>query len=455
AVRWQSLKVVDLAAVGLMLFNEISGNLILSADAGILGVLADPFGFELFVDISRYWTVPEKNNNILAFSGVLMHNRLLWLTIGLLVLWFFGRLTATLTVNDHSVKTSKSETGSKKEKINKTLPDKTIPNQQPLNTAVNHKIDVTSNQNVLLPQLLARIRFEVKQVIFDPAFYILCGTVLIFLMTMMITMPHGMFDNTVWPLTHVMVETSRKALGALSLIVITYYSGEIIWRENHSKIGDIVDSLPVKNVSFWLSKLVAMFVVLLILIVSTVLLLITYQVARGYGNALGYADLGQYAISMFYFTLLPWFMMAVVAFLCQVLSPNKYIGMFLFVLFIIADFALSPLGLGHNLFRFSHSPSWSYSDMNGYGQAIVTHSWYMLYWGALTVVLAVLSYGLWQRGPQQTLKVRIGLLRYQMISLHERWYGAVYWQWFKYLSKYHGKKSFCNGRPIQSNTRQL
>src|SRR5579863_496171 len=50
------------------------------------GIL-DPVGFILFNDITRYWTVVEKNTLLLSWSphvaaGVFLYNRLLWLEIG-------------------------------------------------------------------------------------------------------------------------------------------------------------------------------------------------------------------------------------------------------------------------------------------------------------------------------------------------------------------------------------
>ncbi|MFT4928474.1 MAG: ABC-2 type transport system permease protein, partial [Phenylobacterium sp.] len=89
-------------------------------------------------------------------------------------------------------------------------------------------------------------------------------------------------------------------------------------------------------------------------------------------------------------------------------------GMLAFVLFTASDFMMEPLGLGHNMFRFSHSPALVYSDMNGYGVSLLSHSWYMLYWGALSLALSIIGYGLWQRGPQQGLKVRLFALGYQL-----------------------------------------
>ena len=60
------------------------------------GIL-DPVGFQLFDDVTRYWTVVEKNSLYLTWSstlvnGIFLYNRLLWLAVGFLalaVVWIF------------------------------------------------------------------------------------------------------------------------------------------------------------------------------------------------------------------------------------------------------------------------------------------------------------------------------------------------------------------------------
>src|SRR5437763_203589 len=51
-----------------------------------LGSLLDPFGFAPFARTTRYWTVFEKNNNLLPLDGVFLWNRLLWIGVALVLL---------------------------------------------------------------------------------------------------------------------------------------------------------------------------------------------------------------------------------------------------------------------------------------------------------------------------------------------------------------------------------
>src|SRR5690606_20331036 len=55
-----------------------------------------------------------------------------------------------------------------------------------------------------------------------------------------------------------------------------------------------------------------------------------------------------------------------------------------------------------------------FSDLNQYGPNLVMHSWYMLYWGAISLLLFTLGYGLYHRGPMQSFKQRWNKLGYQL-----------------------------------------
>ena len=165
--------------------------------------------------------------------------------------------------------------------------------------------------------------------------------------------PGGMFGTPNWPLTQIMVDLIVNSTRLFMFIVLAYYSAEIVWRERNSGMGDIVDSLPVNNITFWLSKMVAMTLVVTLLFVFAMAVTVANQLIQGYSNL----EISQYLIRLSYFDLLPLIMTAILAFFLQVISPNKYIGMLLFVLFIISSIVLSNFGFSHKMFQFAESPS--------------------------------------------------------------------------------------------------
>jgi ABC-2 type transport system permease protein len=399
AVRTKSMMAVYLTVVAVFILNTISEAQFMQQDVREIAALLDPFGNRTFLEISRYWTVFEKNNEVITLTGDLLLNRILWLIISGSILVFFGQLTKKMLL---------TPTKSLKKKDQKTSNNEV--------SAINfqdHHIYYKGYANATLQQFLVRVKFEIKQVITTPSFLILCSFML-FVMIAVLLQPKGMFGSTDLPFTQFMVQVIIGSMKVLSIIIITYYSAEVVWRERSSTMGDIIDSMPVSNMTFWLSKMVAVWLVLILLLVFGMAVAIIYQLANGFIQSFEQLQLSQYLVSLFYFTALPVMMLTVLAFLLQIISPNKYLGMFLFILFYISSFVMEPLGLGHNMFNFSKSPVMNYSDLNGYGWSIVTQNWYMLYWGALTLVMSIVGFALWQRGNAVSLKKRFKNIGYQI-----------------------------------------
>ena len=94
AALTRKIFVVYLQGVALFMFYII-GLTVFSATRSLehfwSGIL-DPIGFILFDNVTRYWTVIEKNTLLLPWDftgnspGVFLYNRLLWIGVGLLSL---------------------------------------------------------------------------------------------------------------------------------------------------------------------------------------------------------------------------------------------------------------------------------------------------------------------------------------------------------------------------------
>jgi ABC-2 type transport system permease protein len=398
AIKFRSIMSVYLTVIVVIVVYEISDFLVLSPETRQLAALIDPFAGRTYAAITAYWTNAEKNTEVLSLTGVLLENRLIWLAVGISSLIAFGHLFKPLTL-DNTKRSLRKPAKSKKSVKEQAIPE----------ALKNNNISYKGLDKPDWKQFFALTKFEVKQVIFDRAFIFISLISLSFLIIVSV-IPKGAYGNLMWPTTQVMVSLISKTMSLMTLIVITFYSAEIVWRERQIGIGDIIDSSPVKNISFWMAKLVALCSVILLILGLSMLTTLALQNSVDYTNF----EITQYLISLFYFSALPWMMMAILAFFLQVISDNKYTGMFIFVIFIVSDLVMTKFGLGFNMLRFSHSPIMQYSDMSGYGQSIISHHWYMIYWGALSLILAVIGYGLWQRGPVENLKTRLNKLFYQI-----------------------------------------
>lgn len=402
AIKFRSMMAVYLSAVGLFILYSISGQLLNEPEYRTLAALLDPFALNTFGEVTRYWTMFDKNNSQIELTGILLENRLLWLAASVVIMALFGGFRSKVRLS-HAKSKKQSKKALKKAALQLALQTEKIPQ------LLNNNIGTKSAGLQTAAHLRMRILFEIKQVIFSAPFLVL-SVLTIFMLVAPLIDPQGMFGTPNWPLTQNMVSLIANSTGLLMMIVLAYYSAEIVWRERNSGMGDIVDSMPVNNITFWLSKIIAISLVLLLLYVFGTVVTVINQLLQGHHNI----ELSQYVVRLGYVNLLPLVFTAVLAFLLQVISPNKYIGMLLFVLFIISSITLSSFGFSHNMFQFGGAPQVLYSDINGYGNFLESHHWYMLYWGGLTLVFACLTFALWHRGPAQKLKTRFTKVGYYL-----------------------------------------
>ena len=390
AVRFRSLMPLYLIAVVLLVLYMVSGSFASLPEYRNLAALMDPFGLRTFADVTRYWTIQEKNTQLVALTGVLLQNRSLWLLVALGLLAASGlfRLPSLQARDVKKPKRAKAD----------AAPQMAI-------TQLQQKSNAAGN----ISALWARTRFEMRQVLWTAPFFILA---LISLAQLIGPLFADMewYGTSNWPVTQIMVEHISGALSLLLIIVIVYYSAEVVWRERNSGMGDIIDTMPVHNLTFWLAKLLAVGAVMVLLFVLGMLCTMAYQGLKGITDV----ELSQYVIRLGFQTWLPMLLTVVLAFFLQVISPNKFVGMGLFVGYYLLSLVLANWGFGHSLFNFASSPGVGFSDLNQYGPNLLSHSVYMLYWGAISLVLFTLGYGLYHRGPMQSLKHRLNKLGYHL-----------------------------------------
>lgn len=389
AVRFRSLMPLYLIALVLVVLYLVSGTFASLPEYRTVAALMDPFGLRTFADVTRYWTIQEKNSQLVELAGVLLQNRLLWLAIAVALLAMSGLF-----------RLPKLQTRDSKK------PKAVLTKMQPV--AISRLQQKASNFGGV-SALWCRIKFEMRQVLWTAPFFILIVISLTQLIGPMFA-DLGWYGTSDWPVTQSMVMYIIEAMSLLIIIVTVYYSAEVVWRERNSGMGDIIDSMPVANVTFWIAKLLAVAAVLLLLMLLGMVCTIGYQLLKGVADV----ELSQYLIRLGYQYWLPMLLTVVLAFFLQVLSPNKFIGMGLFVGYYLLSLVLANWGLGHSLINFANSPNVGFSDLNQYGPNLVTHSWYMLYWGAISLLLFTLGYGLYHRGPLQSLKQRWRKLGYQL-----------------------------------------
>lgn len=389
AFRFRSMMALYLVAVVLLVLYILAGNFARLPEYRQLAALLDPFALRTYADLSRYWTIIEKNTALVSLSGVLLQNRLLWLAVAAVLLAMAG-LFKLPQLSRHREK----KPGGK---------------HRPPPLVLLKTLEQKAAEFPALPMFLTRMKFEFKQVVLTAPFFIL-GVLTVLNLIVPMFGDFGWYGTSNWPVTQTMVGNITGATGLIMVVVTVYYCAEVVWRERSSGMGDIIDSLPVPNLVFWLAKFVAVCLVMVLLYMFAIATTVVFQLSRGIEDL----ELAQYLLRLGYFTLLPFMLSVVLAFFLQVISPNKYVGMGLFVGYYLLSLVLASWGYGHSLYNFAMSPSIGYSDLNGYGWSLFTHSWYMVYWAAISAVLFIIGYGLYHRGPLQKLRVRLRQLPYQL-----------------------------------------
>ena len=94
----------------------------------------------------------------------------------------------------------------------------------------------------------------------------------------------GEYGVSVYPFTNQLIDLIVDPLSIFSLILIVFYSSEIIWKERSLNFNLILDATPTKNWVFFLSKFSALLLLPIILITSGILMSMLFQVSLNYSN---------------------------------------------------------------------------------------------------------------------------------------------------------------------------
>jgi hypothetical protein len=90
----------------------------------------------------------------------------------------------------------------------------------------------------------------------------------------------------------------RVILGAFTLflfLVLTFYSGDMVWRERNLRMSEMFDALPVRDWVHWASKLCALAGVLAAMLAGVLVTSVAVQAFRGFTHF----ELGLYFQGLF------------------------------------------------------------------------------------------------------------------------------------------------------------
>jgi aminopeptidase N len=203
--------------------------------------------------------------------------------------------------------------------------------------------------------------------------------------------------------TRILLFPLLGSFGLIPIIIAIYYSGELVWRERERKTHEIIDATPVPDWAFVAPKTLAISLVLISTLLISVVAAVLSQVFHGYFNF----ELEKYLVWYVLPQALDFILVAVLAVFLQTISPHKFIGWALMVIYIVSTITFTNLGFEHKLYNYGATTDTPFSDMNGLGKFWIGAWWLRAYWTAFALVLLVLAYGLWRRGTESRLLPRL------------------------------------------------
>ena len=258
-------------------------------------------------------------------------------------------------------------------------------------------------------QLRARTRLELVQGFRSPAYIVLLALGLFNAMAALTDLGE-IFGTPVMPVTRIVIQLMLGSFTIIPIIIAIYYGGELVWRERDRKTHEIIDASAVPDWAFAVPKTLAVALVLLSTLLISVIGGMIMQLVHGYTHF----EIGKYLLWYVLPNAVDFTLLAILAVFLQALSPHKFVGWGLMVVYIISKVVFARLGLGDDLYNYGGGPNVPMSDMNGLGQFWIGDWWFRAYWAAFAIFLLVLTHALWRRGTETRLMPRLRRLPHRL-----------------------------------------
>jgi hypothetical protein len=370
----------------------LSAQLLQDIENKRIAALVDPFGLRAVSLDTRYWSVAEKNTQLVPFfEGLVAGNRLLWLGAAALV---FALVYWRFRFAHHAPQLRRRRRAATQERhAAAAQPRLQVP-----------AVDRDYGRRAWWMQWTSTVRREFWGIVRNVYFAALVLAGLAFVV-FSATQLGKIYGTTTYPVTYQVLELLSGTFALFLLIIITFYAGELVWRERELRANQIHDALPIPTWVPFLAKLAALALVVLLVLALLMVCGVITQAAKGYFQF----ELTQYVQELFGIQFVDYLLLCVLALTVHTLVNHKYVGHLIVVLFFVFTGFMSQFGMEHNLYKYGSDGGVVYSDMNGYGHFLRSWSWWKLYWGAFAVLLAVATNLFWVRGQETGVDRRLRL----------------------------------------------
>ncbi|PQJ79437.1 ABC transporter permease/M1 family aminopeptidase [Polaribacter porphyrae] len=350
--------------------------------------ILDPFSLTTLTKFTENWSVFEKNTFQISMANEVLYNKLFWILLGLIVL-FIGYKKFSFNTYFKKSKSTKND-GSNLNTV--SIVDKiTIP-----------RFSIDYNFKTQIIQFFELSKFYTKQLLKENSFWgiVICGIIIIIINFVNLGTVYGV-DS--YPETYFIVGELQETSFYFFIIILIFYSGELIWKEQNLKFNLIYDATSISDFNRIVSKFIALNLIYIVLLFSLILSGILFQITCGYYHFEISVYFSGFFLEIFPFLILYTF----VAFFFQSISNHKFIGVLFFILFFIVDVGLEVVGFKHSFYNFGGKSLDTYSEMNGYGHFLKPYLFIKIYWFLFGLILLIISSLLSLRGTENSLLKRI------------------------------------------------
>ncbi len=412
ATLTRSIMATYVAAVALLMLSFVIDTFTEKQTVELTSML-DPFGVTALEEMTRYWTVFEKNSMVPVLEGKLLANRLLWLGIGiafLVLAYVFFPFTM-----DKARKTDKHKT------LVEHPETETVPFRSFRELVIHQRFDLSAS----FKSYLSQTSLEIRNILFSAPFVVLLLLGILMVVANAAGNLGNIFGTSLYPTTTVMIRIINGAFSLSLLIVLIYYSGELMVREKNVKINEIMDAMPQSNWVMMAAKYSGMLVVIISMLLIAMLGAISVQLYKGFYDV----NVFQYLQGLLFFFQFPLYLMLVLAMLFYVVTRNKFISMFMVVLYILATLIMPSIGLENYLYRMRMVGP-VYSDFTGYSHNLEPYLWQTFYWGLFGCLMLVVIFLLWPRGVEDNWVTRIRLVKQRLTPGVKKVMAVIVISWF-------------------------
>jgi len=391
ANKWKSTVISFVGSLIIIIGYIVSGAFISDLDNETIAALTDTFGIRAYGLYAKYFTSIEKNTLSPSFSGLLILNRLIWTITGIIIL--------AISYFSFSFREKTTKYKAPKEDKIKTKRTFILPK---LNPIYGVKTEWTQFKSFFLINFLNIVKSASFKILF------------LFSAIILIASLFGgaeYYGLQSYPLTYKVIDTIRLSTEIFVIIILVFFSGNLIWRDRESKINEVIDATPHTSLISLVTKALSLVSVAAIIHAFFIICGIFYQLASGFYRI----ELDIYFQDFIYTSLMTYIVWSGVMIMIQVLLSNKYIGYFVSILVVFLwGYMLSIFNVESNMLSIGRVPGMIYSDMNAFGPSLKGIMWFNLYWVLFSFICLLIAGALWNRGAISSLKERVQIAKKQI-----------------------------------------